>query len=155
VIPMLFWGTIILAFGIFLQGSGMPTFEGDIFTDTESKKLEKERDVNDRIKIYTNASKRIQKRLNRAASKGEFSSVPNDLKLWIELLAKSLEDIETNLMPGKKSKNLIKYEIQVRKSLADMEDYRIGAPFEQQDAFESSIRQAGDIRQRFVALIFP
>ena len=152
---MHFLSTFILTISMFLQASGAPFFEGDIFTDKEIIKLEKEKDVNDRIKIYTNASKRIQKRLNEAASKGEFGSVPDDLNLWMELLIKSLEDIKTNLEPGKKSKNLIKYEIQVRKSLADMEDYMIKAPLEQQDAFESSIRQAGEIRQRFVALIFP
>ena len=152
---MLCAGTIILAFCMFLQVDGIPNFGDDIFTEKEINKLKKERDLNDRIKIYTNASKRIQKRLHRAASKNEFQAVPSDLKLWMELLTKSLEDIETNLKPGKKSKNLIKYEIQVRKSLADMEDDRIRAPFEQQDLFASSLKQAERIRQKFVELIFP
>jgi hypothetical protein len=152
---MLFLSTIFLAFGMSLQTMGIPSFEGDIFTEKEAEKLQKEKDINDRIKIYTNASKRIQKRLSKSASKNQYHIVPDELKLWLELLTKSLEDIETNLEPGKKSKNLIKYEIQVRKSMAEMEDYAIRAPYEQQDLFDAFLKKAEKIRQGFVALIFP
>ncbi len=126
-----------------------------MFTVKEIQKLQSERDVNDRIKIYTNASKRIQKRLDRAVSKGQFQFIPKDLELWATLLANALEDIKANLNPQKKSKNLIKFEIEIRKSLDDMQEYRIKAPFDQQDAFDACLTQAESIRKKFVEIIFP
>ena len=134
---------MILNCVLFLALSVLPQVDWDfsaqteIFTAKEIKKLEKERNVNDRIKIYTNASKTIQKRLHKAVSRGQFQSVPGEMKLWTTLLSKSYEDIKANLNPEKKSKNLIKFEIQVRKSLADIRDYQLKAPVDQQDAFDA------------------
>ena len=118
-------------------------------------RVEKERDINDRIKVYTEASKRIQERLVKASSKRQFESVPRELELWTALLANSYKDIKTNINPEKKSKNLIKFEIQVRKSLDDLEDYKIKAPIDQQDAFDACLSQAEEIRKKFVEIIFP
>jgi hypothetical protein len=151
---MIFPALLILAFNMIFQADWPSSFEGDIFTSKEVKKLEKERDINDRIKIYTNASKRIRERLHKAASRKQFQSVPGDLKLWTALLANSLKDIKAHIDPQKKSKNLIKYEIEVRKSLDDLQDYRIKAPIDQQDAFEACITQAESIRKIFVEIIF-
>ncbi len=152
---MIFPAAIILALGIFLQADWASSFEGDIFTAKEIKKLEKERDINDRIKVYTDASKRIQKRLNKAASRRQFQSVPGDLALWTALLANSYEDIKASIDPKKKSKNLIKFEIQVRKSLDDLQDNKIKAPLDQHDAFDACLSQAEAIRKKFVEIIFP
>ena len=152
---MIFPCTLILVLSMFLQINWASSFEGDIFTDKEIKKLEKERDVNDRIKVYTNASKRIQDRLDKAVSRSQFQTVPEDLELWTALLANSFKDIEANVNPKKKSKNLVKYEIEVRKSLADMQDHKIKAPIDQQDAFDACLTQAEAIRKKFVEIIFP
>jgi hypothetical protein len=152
---MAFLCTFVLALGLFMQAGIVPSFEGDIFNSKEKEELEKANSVERRIKVYTNASKRIQKKLHEAVTKEKFQSVPRDLELWTMLLAKSLEDIETNLKPKKKSKNLIKYEIQVRKSLADLGDYKIRAPLDQQDVFDACIAKAKAIHKKFVEIIFP
>jgi hypothetical protein len=151
---MIFPVVLILAFNMIFQADWASSFESDIFTSNEVKKLETEKDINDRIKIYTNASKRIRKRLDKAASRGQFQSVPGDLELWTALLANSLKDIKTHIDPKKKSKNLIKYEIEVRQSLDDLQDYKIKAPIDQQDAFEACLSQAESIRKKFVEIIF-
>ena len=117
--------------------------------------VEKERDINDRIKIYTNASKRIQERMAKSVSKGQFQFVPRDLELWMALLENSHRDIEASINPEKKSKNLIKFEIQVRKSLDDMQDHKIRAPLDQHEAFDACLSQAETIRKKFVEIIFP
>ena len=152
---MNFPAALILVFSLFLQADSTPLFREDIFTAKEIEKLEKERDVNDRIKIYTNASKRIRNRLGKAVSKGQFQTIPGDLELWTMLLANSLDDIKANIDPGKKSKNLIRYEIEVRKSLDDIKDYKVRAPIDQQDAFDACLSKAEAIRKKFVEIIFP
>jgi 3-deoxy-D-arabino-heptulosonate 7-phosphate (DAHP) synthase class II len=98
---MAFFGTCILALNMFLQAGTVPSFEGDILNSEEKSQLEKANTVDRRIKVYTDASKRIQKRIREAVAKGQFQSVSGDLKLWTTLLVKSLEDIETNLEPKK------------------------------------------------------
>ena len=152
---MILNSVLILALSVLPQVDWDSSIQAEIFTAREIKKLEKERNVNDRIKIYTNASKRIQKKLHDAASRNQFHSVPGDLELWTTLLSKSYEDIKANLNPRKKSKNLIKFEIQVRESLADIGDYRLKAPIEQQDAFNTCLTKAESIRKKLVEIIFP
>lgn len=152
---MTFPAAFILAFSMFLQADWASSFEGNVFTSKEIEKLEKERDINDRIKIYTNAAKRTQKRLDKAASKGQFQLFPKDLELWTALLTNSLVDIEASIEPGKKYKNLIKFEIEVRKALDNMQDYRIKAPIDQQDVFDTCLTQTELIRKKFVEIIFP
>lgn len=153
--PMIIPGALILALSMLAQADWASSFEGDIFTAKEIKKLEEKKNINDRIKVYTGASERIQKRLNKAASKGQFQFVPKDLELWTALLANSFKDIKANINPKKKSKNLIKFEIEVRKSLDDMQDYKIKAPIDQQDAFDACLTQAEAIRKKLVEIIFP
>lgn len=152
---MIFPAALILALGISLQANWVSSFEGDIFTAKEVEKLEKEKDINDRIKIYTDASERIQEKLNKAVSRGQFQSVPEDLALWTDLLTNSYEDIKASIDPDKKSRNLIKFEIQVRRSLDDLQDNKIKAPLDQHDAFDACLTEAETIRKRFVEIIFP
>jgi len=150
----IFWPvTFILV--LLLQAGGIPPSAEEIFDRIEKAKLEKEQDVEGRIKVYENASKRIQKTLETAVGNDDFQTVPDKLKLWISLLSKSLEDIEANLKNKKKSRALIRYEIQVRKSIANTENYKIRAPVEQQDLFDASLAEAEKIRQKFVAILFP
>jgi hypothetical protein len=152
---MIFPAALILALGIFLQADWASSFKGSIFTPKEIEKLQREEDINDRIKIYTDASKRIQKRVNTAVSRGQFKSVPGDLELWTDLLTHSYEDIKAGIDPNKKSRNLIKYEIQVRRSLDDLQDNKIKAPLDLHGDFETCLNRAEAIRKKFVEIIFP
>ncbi len=127
---------------------------GEIFIPSEKAKLENETNLDRRIKVYEAASKRMQQSLEAAVSKEDFQTVPDTLKLWISLLSKSLEDIEANLKTKKKSRALIDYEIQVRKSIANTQNYKIRAPVDQQDVFDSSLAQAETVRKRFVEILF-
>jgi hypothetical protein len=155
VIPMIFLAALILAFNILGQTEFVPSFDDDVFSSKEKIQLEKADSVDRRIKIYTEASKRLQKELHEAVIAGDFKFVPANLRQWTLLLVRSLEDIEANLKPKKKYKSLIKYEIQVRKSLAAIRDYRIQAPIDQQDAFDSCLVQAESVHKRLVEKIFP
>jgi len=139
---------------MFIQAGGIPPGVEDILIPAEKVQMQKANSIDRRIKVYEAASKRIQQTLHDCVAKQEFEQVPDTLKLWTSLLAKSLEDIEANLKSKKKSRNLINYEIQVRKAIADTQGYKIRAPVEQQDDFDSCLAQAETIRKKLVEILF-
>lgn len=145
--------TLILIFTLQTGEAVRP--ESSIFTPKEMSKLDREKNVEDRIKVYESASKRIQEELDSAVSKNNFETVPETLKTWTSLLSRSLDDIEANLNKKKKSRPLIRYEIQVRKSIANTRNYKMGAPLEQHDLFDACLEEAERIRQKFVQILFP
>jgi hypothetical protein len=143
-----------LILGMMSQAVAVPADWGDVLSFEEQAKISREKSVDGRTKIYRAASIRIQKNLQQFVSKKEFESVPDTLKLWTTLLAKSLEDIETNLQAKKKPRSLINYEIQIRKTIVDIQGYKIAAPVDQQDAFDSCLAEAEKVRKRFVNILF-
>jgi len=144
----------IFAFVIFLQAEEPAAVPGEIFIPVEKARIEKAADVEQRIKVYDTAAKRIQQEVETAVTREEFQSVPDGLRLWTSLLAKSLEDIEVNLKANKKPRSLINYEIQLRKSIGRTESLKIRAPVDQQDIFDSSLEQAEKIRKRLFEILF-
>jgi hypothetical protein len=141
---------------LFQTGGVAPlSFPDDVLSAAEKVQMEKEsNNVDHRIKIYDSASARIQKNLREAIAKNNFQAVPSNLNKWILLLSSSLKDIESNLKAKKKSRPLINYEIHLRKAIANTQEYKMRAPVEQQDIFESSLGQAETIRKRFVEILF-
>jgi hypothetical protein len=137
-------------------GSVAPiSFPDDVLTAAEKAQIEREsNNVEHRIKIYQSASARIQKDLQESIAEDDFQTVPGNLKKWVLLLSSSLKDIESNLKARKKSRPLINYEIQVRKAIAGTQEYKMRAPVELQDVFESSLGQAETVRKRFVEILF-
>jgi hypothetical protein len=139
---------------LLLQAAGVVSVPGDIFSPAEKAQIEKTAAIDGRIKVYETASKRIQQTLHESVTKEQFEPVPDILKLWTSLLAKSLEDIEANLRLKKKSRALMDYEIHLRKAIADTQSLQIRAPVEQQDAFASCLARAETIRKSFVKILF-
>jgi hypothetical protein len=154
VTPMLLLQLIVLTLFAFPQVAAIPDLAEGVLNAKEKQNLAREDNVEKRIKIYESASKRIQKTLRGYVSDGDFSEVPETLKLWNSLLSASLKDIEANLKTKKKSRPLIRFEIQVRKAIADLRDYQTKAPLDQQNAFDSCLAQAEKVHQRFVDIIF-
>ncbi len=137
-----------------IQAGDAPSAGDDVFSPAEMTQLKASNSIDRHIKIYESASKRIQQTLLAAVEKEDFGTVPNYLKQWTTLLSKSLEDIEANLKSKKKSRNLISYEIQVRKAIADTQSLKIRAPIDQQDAFDSCLAKAEAVRKRLVEILF-
>lgn len=138
----------------FFQAGDVPPVAGEVFNSAEKAQLENAKNIEQRIKVYTAASRRIQQTLEASVDKEDFRTVPENLTLWIALLSKSLEDVEANLKSKKKSGALIKYEIQLRKSITNTTSLKIRAPVDQQDLFDSCISQAETVRRKFVAILF-
>jgi hypothetical protein len=151
---MLIFCLFSFALALPLQAADSSSFPDDFFTPSEKAQLEKADNVEQRIKVYDDASRRLQQSLEAAITKEDFQTVPDTLRLWVSLLAKSLEDIESNLKAKKKSRALINYEIQVRKSIARTESLKIRAPVDQQDIFDACLAEAEKVRKRFVEILF-
>jgi hypothetical protein len=151
---MLLLGLFVLILNLMCQTSPAPANGNHIFSSEETLKLQKANSVKNRIKIYQAASARIQKNLQQSVSKEEFETVPGALKIWISLLARSLEDIETNLKTKKKPRYLINYEIHLRKAIGDMQGHKIKAPTGQMEAFDSCITQAKNVHKKLVEMLF-
>jgi hypothetical protein len=147
-------GSFILFLNLLCQTSPDLVYADDIFSPAEIGQLQKGNSVEHRIKIYQAASVRIQKSLQQSVAKEEFKIVPDTLKTWTLLLAKSLEDIEANLKAKNKPPSLINYEIHVRKAIGNTKGYKIKAPADQQDAFDSHIAQAESVHKKFVEILF-
>jgi hypothetical protein len=147
-------GSLILALLLFLQTSKIPSFGEDVFNPREKASLATANSLDDRIKLYEAASRRILKTIRETARQEKSDAVPHILETWTSLLTGSLEDISANSKPKKKSKKLIKYEIQVRESINDLQDLKVKASIEQQDAYDSCIDQAETIRKKFIDIVF-
>ncbi len=123
-------------------------------TPAEISQVEKAVKTDARIKVYESASKRHRDSLHASAKKGDFTDVPARLKAWLGLLEFSLKDIQANANPKKKSKALIKYEIQLRKAILDVQAIKIQATVEHQEAFDSFLAGAEAVRKKFVDILF-
>jgi len=150
----MFIGPFALLLAFFFQAGDVPPVAGEVFNSAEKAQLENAKNIEQRIKVYTAASRRIQQTLEASVDKEDFRTVPENLTLWIALLSKSLEDVEANLKSKKKPGALIKYEIQLRKSITNTTSLKIRAPVDQQDLFDSCISQAETVRRKFVAILF-
>lgn len=153
---MVIFSSLSLALSMLLQTGYVADFPAGTFTEKEAGKIEKESDdIEGRIKVYQKASERMMKSVRKAISKREYQTVPDSLSTWTGLIAESVKDIDANLeRKKKKSKPLIKYEIQVRKAIKDIREFKIRAPVGQQDVFDRCIDTTESARSTMVDILF-
>ncbi len=144
----------ILILGL-TQASGVPATPDDGLTAAEREQLQKQQKIDGRIKIYAIASQRLFRTLEAEVLKEDYQSDLATLKTWGALLDRASKDIGENASRKKKSKSLIRYEIELRKALTDVQGFKIRAPVDQQDAFTAFLDRAEGIRKGFVDILFP
>ena len=125
-----------------------------LLTPAEKSLLERETHIDGRIRIYESASLRFQRSIQVATKQEEIEGFLEDLESWVKLLSVSREDIESNVNRKKKSRALIRYEIQVRKTAGDLQDARPNIPLESQAEFDSYLGRAEVVRKTFVDILF-
>ncbi len=127
----------------------------DCLTRMDRDKLARESKLDNRIRIYDEASSRCEKMIAGMIQQEAFQSTPEKLKLWSALLDSALQDIESS--PGRKdkSKALIRFEIHLRRSISAMQELKLKALVEQQDAFEGWINGSELVRKKLVGFLFP
>lgn len=145
-----------IAIATWLQGSSLPALApaGNCLTPLEEKQLSSETKIEARIKTYRLISERIHQAVEGAVARQSFNEVPSLLRCWKDHLTKSLKDIEAKVNRKKKSGALIDYEIQLRKSMVDITDARLKAPYTEQEEFESWMAQATLVHEKFVDILF-
>jgi hypothetical protein len=147
-------GLLVFALSAFLQAAAAPSSIDNLLDSKEKASMAAAANVEGRVKVYQIASRRYQQSLESAIANNDFSQIPDDLKRWTALLSASLEDIEVNLKTKKKSKVLIRFEIELRKDISSFHSYKTRVPADLQDSFGSSLDRAEKIRKRFIEMIF-
>jgi hypothetical protein len=147
------WPFFFILSALIQTGNKAPVLD-EILNSQEKAKFSESNSLKNRLDVYKSASIRIQKDLQLAISKEDFSLVARILKTWTQLLSESLKDVEASPKMKKRLRALISFEIQVRKSIATMNDYKIRAPSDMQDAFDSCLVTAETIRKQFVDVLF-
>jgi hypothetical protein len=130
-----------------------PTQDG--LLPAERERLSKEEKIDNRIKIYETATERIRNALHKTVTAESYSDVPALLSDWQRLLATSTQDIEDKVSRKKRSRNLIHFEIQLRKAIADVQNYKLKAPIDLQQGFENWLADADKAHNSFVDILFP
>jgi hypothetical protein len=136
------------------QAGNIAPPQGDSILPLERSKLENEKKIDKRIKIYNAIFDRWLKTFGSAVSESNFGGVPPALQAWMSVLTESLQDIDANVGRKKKSGALIDYEIHLRKSINEVKDYKLKAPVEQQDYLDTWIAQAEKIQAKFLDILF-
>jgi hypothetical protein len=146
----------LLAFALItlLQEAAPQPSADDLLDAREKAKLASAANAADRIKVYQAAARRYQTTLEADISREDFSQTPDNLKRWTAMLSAALEDIEANLKVKKRSKPLIRFEIELRKNIAAFHSFKTKVPADQQDLFATSLDQAEKIRKKFIDMIF-
>jgi hypothetical protein len=146
---------LILIFGLRMQAASLLPSAADGLTSVERERLQREQKIDNRIKIYENASARLFKTLEAAVLKEDFQSVPAILKFFTTLLNLAIKDIDQNESRKRKSRALIRYEIQLHKTISGVQGFKIRAPVDQQDDFDAWLNRAEEIRKKFMDILFP
>lgn len=137
-------------------GSTPPAGTGgrDPFSPQERTRLRREQKIDGRIKLYDAASQRLLKSVSTSVKEEKLEGLATTLDDWSMILAEALKDIEASVQPGKKPKPLIRFEIQLRKAIADVEELKTTTGVEAFDILNSWINHAEQVRSRFVDILF-
>jgi hypothetical protein len=121
----------------------------------ERAQLARQTRIDGRTGIYQKASARFAPSLAGLVRQEKFAEARAELELWKELIAASRDDIVASVSPGKRPKAVIRYEIHLRKMIAEMQGLRVKASVEAFDAFEQWANSAEECRKSILAVIFP
>ncbi len=147
--------SLLFVFALLSQAGSSPHGSDLGLTAAEKDALQREQKIDNRIKIYDNASERLSKTVESLVQKDSYQSVPDALRSWGDVLEMAAKDIDSNASRKKKSKALIRFEIRLRKEIGAAQEYKIRAPVDQQDLFNSWLNRAEEIRKKFVDILFP
>ena len=151
-----FWSLLVLALTFVAQQPVQTPDAPEVFTPAEKAQLARAGKIDGRIKIYQTASERYKAAVAGQMAKHDYASVPGTLALWSQLFTMSAKDIDASITNRKKKSGaLIRYEIQVRRSITDMQAFKTAVPVDVIDHFDEWLAQAESVHQLFVDVLFP
>ncbi len=151
----LIWLTLLVWTAIVAQSPtpGAPQDTGCLLP-AEKLRLQTETKLDNRIKMYEAASTRCESIVQYALSTPTPPSITPTLNGWMQLLEASLKDIEQSADRKNKSKALIRYEIQLRKAISELQDFKMKGSYEQLQEIDAWTEKAENIRKKFVDILF-
>ena len=151
-----FWSLLLLVLSFGAQQAAQPLQETNVLTPAEQAQLSKATKIDGRIKVYQTASERFRASVAGAVAKHDFPSIPGPLRLWGQLLIASEKDIDASITNRKKKSGaLIKYEIQLRRSITEIQKFKTSVSVDVYDEFDVWLKQAEAVHQQFVDILFP
>jgi len=153
---MLQFCLVLLALALGSQGSLSPSTvtPAGCLTDLDKNRLSTQAGIEKRIRICQEISDQFRKAVEQAAKKQMTEGVSVLLACWSDHLAASLKDIDANINRKKRSGALKDFEIQLRKSIRDMENARLKAPYQESSHYDPWLDQANMVRKKFVDILF-
>ncbi|PYV17413.1 MAG: hypothetical protein DMG07_05915 [Acidobacteria bacterium] len=148
--------TLLLALGLRGQANtpNPPASGVEVLSAAEKGQLEHEPALDGRVRIYESANLRLEKQVESDFKQDGFDKIPPQLEAWTELLETSRKDIEAHANRKKKSRAVIRYEIQLRKTIADVRSLALMAPAEYGRPFEEWLASAERVRKSLVDVLF-
>jgi len=131
-----------------------PAAPADCLSDADKSRLSAETGIEKRIKISKEISDRFHKAVEQAEKKQLSREVAALLACWGTHLTASLKDVEAYINRKKRSGALKDFEIQLRKSIRDMEGSRLKAPPQDSPLYDAWLDQANRVRDKFVDILF-
>ena len=126
----------------------------DAFSPAERSRLQRESKIDGRVKVYDAASQRLLKSVTAKVRENDLGGLKTALSDWSRVLTEALKDVEASVKPGKKPKPLMRFEIQLRKAIAEIEGFKTTSGVEVFDLLNAWITQAEETRSRFVDILF-
>jgi plasmid stabilization system protein ParE len=148
------WFVYPLALALAQAPQAAPAPASEAFTHAEKTRLDGEPDIEDRVKLYEAVSTRHLRSVQALVKEEAFDKLPAELKAWSDAVEASRDDIEKHISRKKKSRALIRYEIHLRKAIAELGELKYKVS-EAADSLEAAIAKAEDARKRFVSILFP
>jgi hypothetical protein len=149
------WSLLLFLSFLAQQPSQVPEF-ADVLTPAEKAQLVRATKIDSRIKVYQAASERYKAEVSVEMGKHAYASLPETLRLWGQMLSMSAKDIDAGITNRKKKSGaLIQYEIQLRRSITDMQAFKTAVPVDVIDHFDEWLTLAEAVHQQFVDILFP
>lgn len=148
------WTTLMIVFAVWGQAPAGGSDASPAWTPNEKTRLAREQNIESRIRLYEEVSGRHRRSLERMMVAQELEGLEAGLHAWMEVLTTASDDIESNVNRRRKSKNLIRFEIHLRKALAEVKRLNAGISDHRHETVETWLSGAEKVRKKLVDILF-
>lgn len=134
-----------------LTGTVQSGLEQKLFTPEERSRLERERDVVDRMDTYRKVCERYVQQIGQHLRQNDYQRLAETLDLYIDLLGKVAAELDA--FPFKKGKKLKRFEITMRENLDSLQNWHKVAPLELNERFSKAVELTGTLRKQSIDLV--
>ncbi len=134
-----------------LTGAAQSGLEQKLFTPEERSRLERERDVVDRMDTYRKVCQRYVQRIGQDIRQSDYQRLAETLDLYIDLINKVAAELDA--FPFKKGKKLKRFEITMRENLDSLQNWHKIAPLELSERLGRAVELTENLRRQSMGLV--